>query len=110
MPPASSREAGLGFLRDGRESRHVMYREVGEHLAIDGEARLVQPVDERAVAHPAQTRRGVDARDPQRAELALLLAPAAIGVLARLDDRLLGRAEYLAPGVEIALRLLENFL
>src|SRR6266404_2700267 len=107
---ASGREAGLGFLCDGRKGRHVMYRKIGEHLAIDGETRLVQSVDQRAVAHSAQTRRGVDAGDPQRAELTLLFAPAAIGVLTGLDDRLLGGAEDLAPGVEIALCLLENFL
>src|SRR5258708_33194671 len=107
---ASGREACLGFLRDGRKGRHVMYRKIGEHLAIDGEARLIQPVDQRAVGHTAQTRRGVDAGDPQRAELTLLFAPAAIGVLTRLDDRLLGGSEDFAPGIEIALCLLENFL
>src|SRR6202790_5832718 len=107
---ALGREAGLGFLCDGREGRHVMYRKIGEHLAIDGEARLVQPVDQRAVGHSTQTRCGVDAGDPQRAELALLFAPAAIGVLTRLDDRLLGGAEDFAPGIEIAFCLLENFL
>src|SRR6266478_6138271 len=107
---ALGREAGLGFLCDGRKGRHVMYRKIGEHLAIDGEARLVQPVDQRAVAHSAQTRRGVDAGDPQCAELTLLFAPAAIGVLTGLDDRLLGGAEDFAPGIEIALCLLENFL
>src|SRR5216683_6587724 len=107
---ALGREAGLGFLCDGRKGRHVMYRKIGEHLAIDGEARLVQPVDQRAVGHSAQTRRGVDAGDPQRAELTLLFAPAAIGVLTGLDDRLLGGAEDFAPGIEIALCLLENFL
>src|SRR5712672_1758480 len=78
--------------------------------ALGREARLVQPVDQRAVGHSAQTRRGVDAGDPQRAELTLLFAPAAIGVLTGLDDRLLGGAEDFAPGIEIALCLLENFL
>src|SRR6266853_6931813 len=107
---ALGREAGLGFLCDGRKGRHVMYRKIGEHLAVDGEARLAQSVDQRAIGHAAQTRRGVDAGDPQRAELTLLFAPAAIGVLARLDDRLLGGAEDFAPGIEIALCLLENFL
>src|SRR3979490_3588806 len=107
---ALGREACLGFLCDGRKGRHVMYRKIGEHLAIDGEARLVQPVDQRAIGPPAQTRRGVDASDPQRAELTLLFAPAAIGVLTGLDDRLLGGAKDFAPGIEIALRFLEDFL
>src|ERR1700676_489640 len=107
---ALGREACLGFLCDGRKGRHVMYRKIGEHLAIDGEARLAQPVDQRAIGHPAQTRRRVDASDPQRAELTLLFAPSAIGVLTGLDDRLLGGAEDFAPGIEIALCFLENFL
>src|ERR1700676_5318163 len=107
---ALGREAGLGFLCDCGKSRHVMHRKIGEHLAVDGEPGLAQPVDQGAVGHPAQPRRGVDARDPQRAELTLLLAAAAIGVLTGLDDRLLGGAEDLAAGIEVALRFLENFL
>src|ERR1700722_20172295 len=107
---ALGREAGLGFLYDCVKSRHVMHRKIGEYLAVDGETGLAQPVDQGAVGHPAQPRRGVDARDPQCAELTLLLATAAIGVLTGLDDRLLGGAEDLAPGIEVALRLLENFL
>src|SRR5271168_3109849 len=107
---SSGREAGLGFFCDGGKGRHVMHGEVRKHLAVDRQFRLVQAVDQRAVAHAAETRRGVDAGDPQGAEFALLLAPPAVGVLARLDDRLLRRAEDLAPGVVVALRLLENFL
>src|SRR5882757_5657592 len=104
------REGCLGFLRNRRKGRHVMHREVGKYLAIDGQLRLAQPIDQSAVRHAAQARRRVDACDPERPELALFLAPAAIGILTRLDDGLLGRAEYFAPGIEITLRLLEDFL
>src|SRR6202142_609022 len=103
-------EAGLDFLCDCRECRQVVHGKVGEHLAVDGQTRFVQPVNHRAIGQPAQPCGGVDARDPQRAELALLLAPSAICVLAGLDDGLLGGAEHLAPGIEITLRLLEDFL
>src|SRR5882757_9475990 len=98
-----SREAGLGLLCDRRKGRHVMHRKVGKHLAIDCQFRLVQAVYQRAVGHPAQARRRVDARDPQGAELTLFLATTAVSVLACLDDGLLGRTEYFAPGIEIAL-------
>src|ERR1700733_4161619 len=108
--PRSGRATRLGFLCDGGKRRHVMHREVREDFAVNGETRLAQAVDQRAVAHAAQTRGGVDAGDPQGAELALLLAAAAIGVLTGLDDRLLGGAEDLAPGIEIALGFLEDFL
>src|SRR5207302_5774495 len=81
-----------------------------EHLAVDLDSGLAQAVDDAAVGEPVQARRGVDARDPQGAELTLVLPPVAVGVLACLDDGLLGRAIDLAPGVVVALRLAENFL
>src|SRR5450759_4432934 len=110
---AAARLCGLTYstMIDGLSKAGLAIdRKVGEHLAVDGQTRLAQPVNHRAVGQPAQPSGGVDARDPQRAELALLLAPSAIRVLAGLDDGLLGRAEHLAPGIEITLRLLEDFL
>jgi hypothetical protein len=77
----------------------------GENLAVDLDAGLQQSIDQAAVRQVMQTRSRIDAGDPQCAELALLGATVAVGVLARLDDRLLGSAEYLAAGVVIALRL-----
>src|ERR1700730_803683 len=103
-------ESGLCLLRDRAERRGVVHRDVREYLAVDFDAGLVQAVDDAAIGEPVQARRGVDARDPQCAELTLVLPPVAVGVLARLDDRLLGRAIDLAPGVVVALRLAENLL
>src|SRR6185312_15760187 len=57
-----------------------------------------------------RARRRVDARNPERTEFALLRAPIAVGVLARLDDSLLRCAIDLAPGVVIALRFRQNLL
>src|ERR1700742_4916655 len=78
----------LGFFGDGRKGRQVVHREIGENLAVDSQSRLVYSIDHGRITEPAQTRGRVDARDPQRAELAFLLAPAAISVLAGFDDRL----------------------
>src|SRR6266436_1325919 len=103
-------ESGLCLLRDRAERRSVVHRDVREHLAVDFDAGLVQAVDDAAVGEPVQARRGVDARDPQCAELTLVLPPVAVRVLACLDDGLLGRAIDLAPGVVVALRLGENLL
>src|SRR5690606_28103301 len=83
---------------------------VRQHLAVQGDAGLHQAVDEAAVAHAVDAGRGVDARDPQGAELALLLLAADVGVLQRLRDRLLGDAEDLAASVVVTLRLLEDLL
>src|SRR6202000_2500908 len=52
----------------------------------------------------------VDTNDPQRAELTLALLAADIGVLASLDDGLVGNAEDLAAGIVVALRPTDDFL
>src|SRR2546430_10202395 len=79
-------------------------------ISVDFDTGLVQAVDDAAVGKSVQARRGVDTRDPQCAELTLVLPPVAVGVLACLDDGLLGCAIDLAPGVVVALRLAKNFL
>src|ERR1700733_2076711 len=110
-PPVSAHaEGGLRLLRDGAKRRGVVHRDVRQHLAVDLHAGLVEAVHDATVGKAVEARGGIDARDPQCAELALVLPPVAVGVLARLDDRLLGRAVYLAAGVVVALRLAENLL
>src|SRR5579883_24056 len=104
------REAGFRLLRDRAERLEVVHGEIREHLAVDGDAGLLQAVHQPAVGQAELARRGVDAHDPQRAELALLLLAADVGVLHRLDDRLLGDAEHLASGVVVALRAAEDLL
>ena len=88
----------------------IVHGEFGHDLAVDLDAGLQQAVDQPAVRQPVLAGRRIDARDPQRTELALLGATIAVGVLPRLDDRLLGGAEYLAAGVVVTLRLGEDFL
>src|SRR4029077_3658617 len=56
------------------------------------------------------SRRRVDARDPERAELPFVLPSVAVGILPRLDDGLLCRTVDLAPGVVVALCFAKNFL
>src|SRR5689334_24948176 len=87
-----------------------MHGEFGQDLAVDLDAGLHQAVEQPAVRQPMLAGRRIDAGDPQRAELALLGATIAIGILACLDDGLLRGAEYLAAGVVVTLRLGENFL
>src|SRR6185437_2802552 len=109
-PGLCDAECGLRLLRDRGKRRSVMDRDVRQNLAVDLHTRLAQTVDDPSVGQAVETRCRVDARNPERAELALLLAPVAVGILPRLDDGLLRRAIDLAPGVVIALRLAENFL
>src|SRR5690606_34232918 len=65
----------------------------------------LEPVHEPAVGNTVYARRGVDARNPERAELALALPPVAIGVLPGLDDGLLRRAIDLAACAVVTLGL-----
>ena len=82
----------------------------GQDLAVQLDAGLAQAVDELAVGEAFQTGGGVDALDPQGAEIALLGAAVAVGVLPGAVDRGLGGADgVLAAAVE-ALGLLENLL
>src|SRR5690348_823461 len=107
---ASSSQAGLGLLGNRTKRRDVVHGEIRQHLAVDGDAGLVEARDQAAVGQPELARGRVDAHDPQRAELALLLLAADVGVLLGLGDGLLGNAIDLASGVVVALGGLEGFL
>src|SRR5919204_839098 len=64
--------------------------DVRQDLAVELDLRQAQTVHELAVRHALAARRGVDARDPEAAEVALLVAPVAVGVAVGLEQRLLG--------------------
>src|SRR6185503_10029968 len=106
----SGPEARFGLLDDLAERGLVEHREVGEHLAVHVDARLLQARHELAVGHARVAGAGVDAGDPERAELALLVAAIAVGVLAGPHDRLLGDLEYVPTAAAIPLGLGEDFL
>src|SRR5262249_25667651 len=65
-------ERGLrrGALGDGRKRLRVLEGDVRQHLAVEHDARLLQAGHELRVRQPRQPRGSVDARDPQRAEVA----------------------------------------
>src|SRR5690625_3571038 len=88
----------------------VVHGDVRQHLAVQGDAGLGEAVHEAAVAHAVDPGRGVDAGDPQRAEIALLLLAVDVGVLLGLDDRLVGNAEHLAARVVVTLGLAQDLL
>src|SRR6266446_1051746 len=104
------REAGFYLARDLRERRLVHHRQIGEHFAVDLDVGALEARHERAVGHAQLAHRGVDAGDPQRAELALPLAAVAVGVLPRLHHRLLGDPVDVSSAAAEALRLLDDLL
>src|SRR5947207_14756180 len=114
--PALSR-AGVAFLsralcllRDGGERSGAADRELGEALAIERDAGVLQAVDQLPVREPVLARRRVDADDPQAAEIALLPAAADERVLQRGVDRFFRGAIELALVGVVALRQPEQLL
>ena len=67
----------LGLLHELGEARRVLHGNVGQNLAVELDAGLLQSADELRIAGPVQLACGGDTHDPQRAELALLQSPAA---------------------------------
>src|SRR4051794_9718240 len=88
--------AGLGGRRlaggigKSAEGLGVAHGDVGQHLAVELDPGQLEPVDEAAVVHAVLARGGVDARDPQAAEVALAVAAVPIRVGIGLHDRFLG--------------------
>src|SRR6185437_12758485 len=100
----------LGLLGQGRKRRRAGNCQLREALAIERDAGVLQAVDHLAVGQAVLARRGVDADDPQTAEVALLAAAADEGVLERGVDRFFRGAIQLALIGVIALRELQQFL
>src|SRR6266850_3523478 len=103
------RQAGFYLARDLCEGRLVHHGQIGEHLAVDLDVGALQARHECAVGHAELAHRSVDARDPQRAKLALAVAAVAVGVLPRLHHRLLGDPVDVAPAAAESLGLLDYF-
>ena len=70
-------ECALGLIGERGKSRRVVDGEVGQDLAIQLDASLLQPMDELRIADPVEFGGCADADDPKRPKLALLL-PAAM--------------------------------
>jgi len=85
-------------------------RQIGQNLAVHLDLRLLEAVHEGAVLHAELPGGGVDARDPEAAELTFALPTVAVGVLTGLHHRLLGDPIDVLATTAIALGKGENFL
>src|SRR5450755_315438 len=79
-----------GALGETSEGVGVVDGHVGQNLAIELNLGDLQSVHELRVGHAVLARGGVDAGDPQAAEVALAVAAVPIPVLIGLEHRLLG--------------------
>src|SRR5215470_1005310 len=109
LPPCSAL-LGSDDRRELREGGRIRHGELGQDLAVERDAGLLEPGHEDRVGEAELAARGVDANDPERARAALLLLAAPVGEGPGAQHRLGGCAVELAAPAEIALRLLENFL
>src|SRR5205085_9915064 len=90
------------------EGGRVAHREVGEDLAVDLDLGGLQTGDEARVGDVVLTARGVDAHDPEPAELALAGPAVAVRVVAGVHDLFVGLADAPAARPAVALGLGED--
>src|ERR1700758_3444657 len=95
-------------LDEGGESHRVGHGKVGENTPVDLDARRLQSLHETVVGQPVRARGGVDALDPEAAEVALAVLAVAVGIGHRVEDLLLGLAVEPGPLAPVALRTLED--
>src|SRR3954453_11696770 len=79
---------GLGDLSDAGKRSRIADRDVGQDLAIESDACLLEPGDQLAVGQAIRSGSGVQADDPQRAHLALALLTADIRIRHRVKQSL----------------------
>src|SRR3954453_15296246 len=107
---SSGRDGLPGKLGKSAKGLGVAHGDVGEHLAVHLDAGLVEAVDEFGIGHALLARGGVDAGDPQAAEVALAGAPVAVRVGARAHELLVREAVTRVLAAPVALGLAEDLL
>jgi hypothetical protein len=70
---------------------------------------LLQAVDQAAIRQAVEPRAGVDARDPETAQVAAAVAAVAVGIPQRMQHRLVGALEQAVVSTALALAVLEHF-
>ena len=91
-PTPSAATASLATVDERGECGRVVDGEVGEDLAVDVHTGQAQPLDEPVVRHVVGAGRGVDAGDPELAEVALTCLAVAVCVVGGVQQLLLGLA------------------
>ena len=85
------------------EAGSVAYCYLGEHLAVQGDVRLLETVDECRVVHSVELAGSGDPCDPESSEVSLLKASADVCILTALPNGFLGGFEELALSAPVAL-------
>src|ERR1700712_4066696 len=104
------RQVCRGLIHQSLEGAGLVRGEIGEDLAVDLDARLGEPADKSAVGDAVFAAAGIDALDPKRAEVTLLLLAADVVVLQRAIDGGVGRRDRVLAAAVKALGGLEDLL
>src|SRR6185436_5556124 len=108
--PSGLGECRLCLGHDRLKRRSIARREIGEHFAVEFDARALQAVYKLRIGQAAFACAGIDALDPESAEIALLGSPVAIGIAQPLLDLLDGDTEIRMRPTAIAFRELQDLL
>src|SRR3990167_729188 len=92
-----------------REHLRLVDGELGERFAVELDLLRLQPADERRVLRAGGSERRVQADDPERAEIALLFAAVAVGMLPGLHHGFLCLLETRASRIVIPLSEAADF-
>src|SRR5258707_12301153 len=98
------------LIHQSLERNWLVDRQIGQNLAVDLDPGAGEPGDKSAVGETMFAHGGVDALDPQGAEVTLALLAADVVVLQRLIDRGIGRGDGVLAAATHALGLLEDLL
>src|SRR5258707_1027609 len=98
------------LIHQSLECGGLVDRQIGQDLAVDLDPGAGEPGDKSAVGEAMLAHGGVDALDPQGAEVTLLLLAADIVVLQRPVGRGIGRGDVVLAAAAHALGLLEDLL
>ena len=100
----------LRGLNEGGEGLRVVDGELGEHLAVDRDAALLEAIHEFGIADVVETAGRVDAADPELTEVALDQAAGDVSVAIGVEDLLFGGLEEKMLRTEVTFRFLKDSL
>lgn len=100
---------GFGYLDELVKGGAILDGEVGQHFAVNGDARCDQAVDEVPVGETSRSGSGVDAGNPQFSHITFALPAVGISIAQRLEHGLMGAAVKGVPGSSMALGVGEYF-
>jgi hypothetical protein len=90
--------------------RGIGYGQIGENLAIQLNLGLEQPIDENAVAQAALAHCGIDANDPQLAELPFPIAAIPKGIDSGAEESFFGSSQQATTPADKSLHLVKETL